>query len=162
MIERPVEVDTDRKPSKAWLEAMYWGKQYSMGQIAKIIGSGCYPTTIQALLKRHDIPIRKLACIDRNLLEQLYVCQQLSVERIAAQVSKSPTQVRYALHVHRIPLRGRQRKPRPTREWLMQKHFEEKIPWTDIKAQLGFGDGTFQEMLKEYDIPVKQYVPVSE
>src|SRR2546430_12763815 len=99
MNEIPVEVDADGKPSKAWLEAMYWGKQYSMGQIAKMIGAGCYPATTQSLLKRHSIPIRKHACLDRNLLEQLYVLQELSVEEIAAQVSRSPTQVRYALHV---------------------------------------------------------------
>jgi hypothetical protein len=54
MSETPVEVDADGKPSKAWLEAMYWGKQYSMGRIAKMVGTGYYQTPYRVLCKDQE------------------------------------------------------------------------------------------------------------
>lgn len=163
MEEIEIELDASGKPTKAWLERMYTEKHLSHKSIAKL--TGINSSNLYYMMQEMGIQFRKPAPrIEKEVLERMYVTENLSSEEIGKRLGISTSRVRYLLQtVYGIP--AKQPKPRlvrPTREWLIQKHFEEGVTWKDIREMLGYGDGAFHELLKEYDIPRKQYVPVQE
>jgi transposase len=160
---REIELNASGKPTKEWLEYMYIEKQLTYKAIAKIAGT--YAQGICVLMKQYGIPARKpVRPVSREELERLYVSENLPRKEIAAQLGLNEKQVEYLVNAYELPLR--QPKPRkevrPTREWLMQKHFEEGVTWKDIRKMIGYGAATFHKLLKDYDIPCKEYIPVEE
>lgn len=96
-------------------------------------------------------------------LHQKYVVEQLTLNEIARLCKRRRRTIRALLQKANVSIRSRKeaqlarrnRRERPSAEWLHQKYVMEKLTRREIQALCGFGTKTIRRLLKEANISIR-------
>jgi len=142
--------------NKEWLEEQYVKLGKSTIQIAEELGVS--ETVILKWLKRFEIPIRrwhkKGKYTNKEWLYNEYYVKGKSIKQIAEECNVKPSSVRYWFD--RFGFVSREKfKPVIGKEWLYQEYVIRKKSMKEIARELGIHYKIVSNLLKQYDIPIR-------
>jgi len=142
--------------NKEWLEEQYVKLGKSTIQIAEELGVS--ETVILKWLKKFGIPIRrwhkKGKYTNKEWLYNEYYVKEKSIKQIAEECDVDPSSVKYWFDKFGFVSREKF-KPAIGREWLYQEYVIKKKSIKEIAKELGIHYKTVSNLLKKYNIPIR-------
>lgn len=145
--------------SREQLENMYWKSNLSVNKIGEKIG--CSSTKVHYWLVRYGIKRReeykKGLCLNKKILEEMYLRKKLSLEDIARKFGCNNTNILYWLKKFDIKRRPAYRKKIDiSRETLERLYWKENLTTTEIANRFGIRHGrTVHKKIMRYNIKRK-------
>ncbi len=145
--------------TKEQLKDLYWNKGLSINRIAQTFG--CSVTKVHYWLLKYEIKRRKEykkdLRINKEILEELYIKQKLSLSKIAQKFDCNNTNILYWLKKFDIERRPAYfKKVHIPRDVLEELYWKKNLSTTEIAKKFGIKDGrTIRKKMAKYGILIK-------